>query len=77
VKDDLVKRFEEELKRRNITTKGVKDDLVKRFEEAICDDDEKCQNLNDRVAKGAVNDSNEDHGEIYKEFDEIYEIVVR
>jgi hypothetical protein len=34
---------------------------LKGSNEAIHDDDEKCQNLNDGVAKGAVNDSNEDH----------------
>jgi len=36
------------------------------------DDDEKFQNLNDGVVKGAINDSNEDH----EDFDEIYKILM-
>jgi apoptotic chromatin condensation inducer in the nucleus len=35
-----VTELKDELKRRNITTKGVKDDLVKRLEEAIHNDGE-------------------------------------
>jgi hypothetical protein len=61
-----VTELKDELKRRNITTKGVKDDLVKRLEEAIRNDGENANSGSSQQTDSGMNDNN-DGGSVHAE----------
>lgn len=61
-----VTELKDELKRRNITTKGVKDDLVKRLEEAISNDGENANSGSSQQTDSGMNDNN-DGGSVHAE----------